>query len=90
MSLNQTIFSDDINLKNNYDYEGAIFFIIFTLIFYGLFVVGLLYILNQNSEADYFENSDDPRERTARSLLKKLRSEDAIKREALGNFRKLF
>ena len=57
------------------------------MIFYGLFVIGLSYLLNQNSEADYYEHRDDPREETARSMLKHLRSEDSTKREALGNFK---
>jgi hypothetical protein len=84
MSLNETYLSDEISLKEEYDYEGAFFFIFFTIISYGLFVVGLLYTLNQSSESDYYEDSDDPREVTARSLIKNLRAEDIVKRDALG------
>jgi hypothetical protein len=84
MNLNQTYLSDEISLKEDYDYEGAFFFIFFTIIFYGLFVIGLLYTLNQSSETDYYEDSGDPHELTARSLIKNLRAEDIVKRDALG------
>ena len=84
MNLNETYLSDEISFKEDYDYEGAFFFIFFTIISYGLFVIGLLYTLNQSSETDYYEDSDDPHELTARSLIKNLRAEDIVKRDALG------
>ena len=67
-----------------YDYDGAFVFIIFILFWYSLFVVGLLYVQNKTNEIDYYEDSDDPQEVTARSLLKSLRSEESIRREDLG------
>ena len=67
----------------NYDYSGALCFIIFILVWYSLFVICLIVVQTKNTEMDYFEDSDDPQEVTARNLFKRLRSED-VKREALG------
>jgi hypothetical protein len=82
--MNFTSNTNEINLKADYDYEGALFFILFTVFWYSLFVIALLIIQTKKTEMDYFEDSDDPQEITARSLLKNLRDEDSIKREALG------
>jgi hypothetical protein len=82
--MNFTSNTNEINLKDEYDYEGALFFILFTVFWYSLFVIALLIIQTKKTEMDYFEDSDDPQEMTARSLLKNLRDEDSIKREALG------
>jgi len=84
--MNSTSFATEIILKNGYDYDGALFFLLFTLFWYSLFVIALLVIQTKKTEMDYFEDSDDPHEVTARSLFKTLSSEEAIKREALGIF----
>jgi hypothetical protein len=72
------------NLRNDYDYSGAFYYILYILIWYGLFVIILIIIQTKMSNLDEFEFSDDPRDITARNLLKRIRSED-IKKEALGN-----
>ena len=87
MSFANTTFD---NLTNDdttkYDDKGALVYILFTLFWYSLFVICLLFIQTKKTEMDYFEDSDDPQEVTAQTLFKSLRSEDSIKREALGNF----
>ena len=88
--MNFTSSNNEIVLKDNYDYDGALYFLLFSLFWYSLFVVALLIIQTKKTEVDYFEDSDDPHEMTARSLLKTISSEDNIKREALGMNFKLF
>ena len=91
IDLNSTLFdnttNDSItsfsNIRNDYDYSGAFYYILYILIWYGLFVIILIIIQTKMSNLDEFEFSDDPRDITARNLLKRIRSED-IKKEALG------
>jgi hypothetical protein len=88
-TLYENITNDSIssfsNIRSDYDYTGAFYYILYILIWYGLFVIILIIIQTKMSNLDEFEFSDDPRDITARNLLKRIRSED-IKKEALGSF----
>jgi hypothetical protein len=66
-----------------YDYSGALIYIYFTLFWYAVFIIALIIIQTKKSALEYYEDSDDPQELTARNVLKRIRTGD-VKREALG------
>lgn len=69
--------------ENDYDYQGALVYIFFILFWYAVFIIALVVIQTKKSALEYYEDSDDPQELTARNVLKRIRTGD-VKREALG------
>ncbi len=49
------------SIRDDYDYDGALFYILFILFWYGFFVILLIIIQTKMSHMDQFEFSDDPR-----------------------------
>ena len=71
--------------ENDYDYQGALVYIFFILFWYAVFIIALVVIQTKKSALEYYEDSDDPQELTARNVLKRIRTGD-VKREALGKY----
>ena len=71
--------------RDDYDYAGALTYILFILLWYGIFVIVLIIIQTKKSNLDEFVHDNDL---NARNLLKRIRSED-VRKKALGTCLKL-
>jgi hypothetical protein len=88
-NLTTAVESTTPRLRDDYDYTGALIYIVFILFWYAVFVIILLVIQTKKTEIEYYEDDDDDTEdSTAHNLLRKIRTED-VKRKALGNLYKL-
>jgi hypothetical protein len=85
-------------LRDDYDYDGALIYIIFILLFYSISVVLMIIIQTKRSEFYYMDEDNENDGNSARDVLKRIRSKN-IEREALGsmlgffskiNFQKVF
>jgi hypothetical protein len=84
-NLTTSVASTTPRLREDYDYTGALVYIVFILFWYAVFVIILLVIQTKKTEIEYYEDDDDDNEdSTAHNLLRKIRTED-VKRKALGN-----
>lgn len=70
-------------IRDDYDYQEALIYIIFTLCFYSISVVLMILIQTKKSDFYYIDNGDDYDGNSARNMLKRIRNEN-IEREALG------
>lgn len=77
----------DINdIREDYDYEGALIYIIFILCFYSLSVIMMIIIQTRKSEFYHLDVGNGFDESAAQNVLKRIRSQN-IEREALGFYR---
>lgn len=72
------------HMRDDYDYDGALSYILIILMWYSIFVMILIILQTKMSDSNDFEYSDDPRDVSARNLLKRMRTED-VKKEALDD-----
>lgn len=78
-----TAAAEESGEHDDYDYNGALIYIIFILCFYSLSVLLMILIQTQRSQFYYLDKSNGFDGSSARNVLKRIRSEN-IEREALG------
>ena len=72
--------TSNLGIRNDYEYNEALVYLIFTLIWYSVFVIALIFNQTKKSELQYLEDSQN----ATKYLLRGTRSEH-VKREVLGN-----
>ena len=84
-SSNETLTTESPASVVDYNYHGALHYILFIIVVYAIAVVALIKLQIKKSDMQYYEDSDDPQDNTAHNVLKRIRTEDT-KRQALGIF----
>ena len=79
---NNTVFEE--KLREDYDYHGALAYIVFILIWYAISVIILINMQTRNNTVYYFENTFDSKDKDVHNVLKN--RERNVKRLALGKF----
>ena len=72
-------------LRNDYDYDGAIFYIFIVMFWYSLLIVIFIGIDTKNNVLSYNYDDEDSDSNSAQNWLRSRKGEN-IKREALGIF----
>lgn len=73
----------DTSRRSDYDYYGALVYIVFILFWYSVAVVILIKMQTQNKDVYYFENYYDSDDKDVQNVLKSIREKN-VKRQALG------
>ena len=84
LSLNTT--ADTPTNTIDYDYQGAVIYIIFILVWYSTAVIILIKMQTKNSDLYYFENIYDTEEKNVHNVLRGIRERN-VKRQALEDLR---
>lgn len=75
--------------ESQYDYDGALYYVCFVLLWYALCVICMIKIQTKTSDLDYFDENGDSETEKAHNLMKRLRN-DSVRKEALGKLILIF
>jgi hypothetical protein len=82
---NSTLKAASDAIRSDYNYTGALVYIVFILFWYSTAVVILIKMQTKNNDLYYFENCYDSEEKDVHNVLKSIRERN-VKRQALGKF----